>query len=106
MNEIRCPNCGKVFQVDEAGYAAIVSQVHNEQFEKELADRSAALRREMEASGKNALTLTLKDGDPVDMTQPYYLAAIEHLNFGTQMSHKLNHAFPTMENLRPLYSQH
>ena len=56
MNEIRCPNCGKVFQVDEAGYAAIVSQVHNEQFEKELADRSAALRREMEASGKNALT--------------------------------------------------
>ena len=56
MNEIRCPNCGKVFQVDEAGDAAIVSQVHNEQFEKELADRSAALRREMEASGKNALT--------------------------------------------------
>lgn len=56
MNEIRCPNCGKVFQVDEAGYAAIVSQVHNEQFEKELADRSAALRREMEVSGKNALT--------------------------------------------------
>ena len=61
MNEIRCPSCGKVFQVDEAGYAAIVSQVHNEQFEKELADRSAALRREMEASGKNALAeLTMK----------------------------------------------
>ena len=55
MNEIRCPSCGKVFQVDEAGYSAIVSQVHNEQFEKELADRSAALRREMEASGKSAL---------------------------------------------------
>ncbi len=56
MNEIRCPNCGKVFQVDEAGYAAIVSQVHNEQFEKEVADRAAAVRREMEASGKTALT--------------------------------------------------
>ena len=55
MNEIRCPNCGKVFQVDEAGYAAIVSQVHNEQFEKELADRAAAVRREMEASGRTAL---------------------------------------------------
>lgn len=47
----------------------------------------------------------LKDGDPVDMTQPYYRAAIEHLNFGTQMSHKINHAFPTMENLRPLYEE-
>ena len=55
MNEIRCPNCGKVFQVDEAGYAAIVSQVHNEQFEKELADRAAAVRREMEASGRTVL---------------------------------------------------
>ena len=39
MNEIKCPNCGKVFQVDEAGYAAIVSQVRNEQFDKELAAR-------------------------------------------------------------------
>ena len=38
MNEIKCPNCGKVFQVDEAGYAAIVAQVHTEQFEKEIAD--------------------------------------------------------------------
>ena len=56
MNEIKCPNCGKVFQVDEAGYAAIISQVHNEQFEKELADRAAAVRREMEASGRTALT--------------------------------------------------
>ena len=49
MNEIKCPNCGKVFQVDEAGYAAIVAQVHTEQFEKEIADRLKAAQRELEA---------------------------------------------------------
>ena len=34
--EIKCPNCGKVFQVDEGGYAAILKQVHDAEFEKEL----------------------------------------------------------------------
>ena len=35
MQEIKCPNCGKIFQVDEAGYAAIVRQVRDREFEKE-----------------------------------------------------------------------
>ncbi len=55
MNEIKCPNCGKVFQVDEAGYAAIVSQVRNEQFDQELAARIASLRREMDAAREKQL---------------------------------------------------
>ncbi len=55
MNEIRCPNCGKVFQVDEAGYAAIVAQVHTEQFDKEIADRLTAAHRELEARQKAAM---------------------------------------------------
>ena len=55
MNEIKCPNCGKVFQVDEAGYAAIVSQVRNEQFDQELAARTASLRREMDAAREKQL---------------------------------------------------
>jgi len=36
MPEIKCPNCGTVFTVDEQGYAAIVAQVRNAEFEKEL----------------------------------------------------------------------
>ena len=35
MNEIKCPNCGEVFQVDESGYAAILKQVKDREFEKE-----------------------------------------------------------------------
>lgn len=49
MNEIKCPHCGKVFQVDEAGYAAILAQVRTQQFEKDVGERAAALRRELEA---------------------------------------------------------
>ncbi len=39
MHEIKCPHCQKAFTVDEAGYADILSQVRNDQFEKELHDR-------------------------------------------------------------------
>ena len=36
MHEIKCPKCGEVFQVDESGYAELLSQVRNEAFEDEL----------------------------------------------------------------------
>lgn len=35
MNEIKCPNCGEVFQVAESDYAEILKQVKNKEFEKE-----------------------------------------------------------------------
>ena len=43
MQEIKCPNCGKVFQVDDTGYAQIVQQVRDKEFEKEIARRSPLL---------------------------------------------------------------
>lgn len=39
MNEIKCPHCGQSFTVDEAGYAAILQQVRNEEFQKEIQGR-------------------------------------------------------------------
>jgi hypothetical protein len=39
MNEIICPNCKKVFKVDEAGFADILKQVRDHQFEEELQTR-------------------------------------------------------------------
>ena len=36
MQEIRCPRCGEVFQIDEAGYAAIVKQVRDREFRQEI----------------------------------------------------------------------
>lgn len=39
MSQIKCPNCGTVFQVDESQYHEILQQVRNEEFEKELKER-------------------------------------------------------------------
>lgn len=39
MKELKCPKCGNVFQVDEADYASIVSQVKNQEFESEIQAR-------------------------------------------------------------------
>lgn len=39
MNDIICPNCNKVFKVDEAGFADILKQVRDHQFEEELQNR-------------------------------------------------------------------
>lgn len=39
MQEIKCPKCGEVFVVDESGYAQIVKQVRDREFEKELSQR-------------------------------------------------------------------
>lgn len=39
MHEIKCPHCGKTFNIDEAGYADILKQVRDEAFDKALNDR-------------------------------------------------------------------
>ena len=44
MNEIKCPNCQKVFQVDESGYAQIIQQVRNNEFQNELSRREKELK--------------------------------------------------------------
>jgi hypothetical protein len=39
MKELKCPQCGSVFSVDEADYASIVSQVKTQEFEAEIKSR-------------------------------------------------------------------
>jgi hypothetical protein len=48
MQEIKCPNCGKVFQVDESGYAQIVQQVRDHEFKAELDRRARELAQKEE----------------------------------------------------------
>ena len=50
MNEIICPNCKKAFKVDEAGFADILKQVRDHQFEEELANRLALAEKEKDAA--------------------------------------------------------
>lgn len=50
MNEIICPNCKKAFKVDEAGFANILKQVRDHQFEEELNNRLALAEREKQSA--------------------------------------------------------
>jgi len=54
MNEIICPNCKKAFKVDEAGFADILKQVRDHQFEEELVKRLALAEKEKESAVKLA----------------------------------------------------
>ena len=49
MQEIKCPNCGEIFAVDESGYAQIVQQVRDKEFEKELKRREGELAEKRES---------------------------------------------------------
>jgi hypothetical protein len=46
MNEIICPHCSKAFKIDESGYADILKQVHDQEFEKQLHDRLELAEKE------------------------------------------------------------
>jgi hypothetical protein len=70
MNEIICPNCNKAFKVDEAGFADILKQVRDHQFEEEINKRLALADKEKEsaiklaeANIKNALQEQLAEKD-------------------------------------------
>ena len=49
MKELICPNCHKAFTVDEAGYASIVNQVKNAEFDAEINRRLAELHERHKA---------------------------------------------------------
>lgn len=60
MNEIKCPKCGTVFQIDEQDYESIVKQVRDHTFEEELNERKAQFQRELESAVKLAKADTEK----------------------------------------------
>lgn len=49
MSELKCPNCGEVFQIDETNYASIVQQVRNKEFQKELTRREQEMQQRRDA---------------------------------------------------------
>ena len=54
MNEIICPHCKKAFTIDEAGFADILKQVRNNEFEQELHERLELLEKDKESAVKLA----------------------------------------------------
>ncbi len=89
MNEIICPNCHKAFKVDEAGYANILKQVRDHQFEEELKNRLNLADKEKESAVKlaeanvrNSLQeqIAKKDKELTELRAQSELALSEKLN--------------------------
>jgi hypothetical protein len=76
MQEIKCPNCGEVIQVDESDYMQIVQQVRDKEFDKELDRREQALKAQQAADAEiqrmkqaqdHERTLTKKDQEIAEL---------------------------------------
>lgn len=65
MQEIKCPNCGEVFKVDESGYAAILKQVRDKEFQKEISQRENAFKTEKDNAVEIAVTKAEADKDKI-----------------------------------------
>ncbi len=61
MNEIVCPHCQKAFKVDESGYAEILKQVHNKDFERQFAEKVKALEDSNRLATANAILIAKND---------------------------------------------
>lgn len=46
MNEIKCPKCGTAFKIDESGYAEIQRQIRNQEFRRDLDERTRSFENE------------------------------------------------------------
>jgi hypothetical protein len=77
MNDIICPHCNKAFKVDESGFADILRQVRNNEFDKEIKERLALAEKEKagavqlaEANLKNSVQQELlkKDQQIIELT--------------------------------------
>lgn len=55
-NEIKCPHCGEVFTVDESGYAAILNQVRDQEFQREVDARVSLAEKSREQEVALAVT--------------------------------------------------
>lgn len=69
MNQITCPKCGTVINLDESDYEGIVRQVRDDQFVHEVEERAASLRREHEQALELARSQAKAELDRVMATQ-------------------------------------
>lgn len=77
MNEIKCPHCGKVFQVDERGFADILRQVRTAEFDKEIAQREGMLQEQNAQAVKLAVAKAQQDAQAETARRDARIAELE-----------------------------
>jgi len=102
MQEIKCPKCGEVFQVDESGYAAIVKQVRDKEFNKEVQAHEHRLQEEKDNAVKLAVTEAEADKDKMiaELTQKLALAESEKKTALSELEAKKMQELANLETKR------
>jgi hypothetical protein len=111
MNEIICPKCKKAFTVDESGFANILKQVRDHQFEEELNNRLALAEKEKEnaielakANTKNSLQeeLAKKDKEITELKANSKSELIEKLSEKDSILAELKSKIENFETVKEL----
>ena len=68
MHEIICPHCSKAFKIDEAGYADILKQVRDSEFDQQLHDRLSLAEKEKDSAIELARAKLTNELQPVSYT--------------------------------------
>lgn len=77
MHEIKCPHCGKAFTIDEAGYADIVMQVRDKEFDKALHERLDAAEKEKQAAVQLAESKVARELEKAQASKDAELAQLK-----------------------------
>lgn len=54
MNQIKCPKCGEIFQIDESAYMTIVNQIRDKEFKKQISEKEEQYKADKENALKTA----------------------------------------------------
>ena len=91
MNEIKCPECGKVFQIDETSYDSIVKQIRDHEFEKEIEIREKSFQSDKESAVKLAEANTKeKLNEEISKLKLEISSLQNELNFYKEKNEELN----------------
>lgn len=106
MKEIKCPNCGKSFAIDESDYDELLSHVRTEEFEKEIKQREEALAAQYKSQSKLDVTsaVSSKDKEIAELTNKLNQASKEkelsETNLKLSYSQELNNKDKEIEKLK------
>lgn len=106
MKEIKCPNCGTSFAIDESDYAELLSHIRTEEFENELKRREEALVKQYKS--KNELDVTtavsLKEKEILELTSQLNQAQkdkeLSETNLKMQFNQELSNKDQEIERLK------
>ncbi|BBP45908.1 hypothetical protein THMIRHAS_12810 [Thiosulfatimonas sediminis] len=77
MNEIKCPHCGEAFKIDEAGYADIVKQVRDSDFEQQIQQRLELAEKEKHSAIELAKAQVIRAMEKTTAQQETQIQALQ-----------------------------